>query len=123
MDDADQELETGVESIYDRVRGPLEGLYLNRVVTQNYLQSQHDHCGFAAIIPFAAFIADLGFDTGLLAESCHLVRAAVNAQFLKIGMEFTVAIGTSAFHPQCFNVAISRSLCCVRADLGALSQA
>ena len=35
MDYTYKELETGLESIYDRVRRPFKGLYLKLAVTQN----------------------------------------------------------------------------------------
>ena len=38
MDDANKKLENGLEPIYDHVRRPFKRLYLNRAVTQNYLQ-------------------------------------------------------------------------------------
>jgi len=38
MDDANTKLENGLEPIYDHVRRPFKRLYLNRAVTQNYLQ-------------------------------------------------------------------------------------
>ena len=41
MDDANKKLENGLEPIYDHVRRPFKRLYLNRAVTQNYLQP-HD---------------------------------------------------------------------------------
>jgi len=40
MDDTDQELKNGTESIDDRIRRPARGLYSNRVITQNNLQGR-----------------------------------------------------------------------------------
>ena len=38
VDDAIKKSENGLERIYDDVRRPFKRLYLNRAVTQNYLQ-------------------------------------------------------------------------------------
>ncbi len=38
MDDVDKKLETGLKSIYDRIRRPIKRCYLKLAVTQNVLQ-------------------------------------------------------------------------------------
>jgi hypothetical protein len=42
MDDANQELESSAQPVYDRLRRPADQLCLTRAVTQNYLQARHD---------------------------------------------------------------------------------